>query len=208
MCVYFLLVMVELIVYDSSQIPKYLDRDEMTPTMADIIRFQKAVQSIRKSLPDYLLIRTAFDSNRDNFGGIEQFLSRILANGHDRTDPNDWGVLSEVRRDMLIEQGYAGNDIIWARPVLRDYQPGPYDMSTVERHNIACLMFGGRNYDELFENVYGQKDTDRKKEGLLAVVFFERFSPLQNIRDDLKLTLGNELDANLIGQVQQAGYFR
>lgn len=199
--------MVELLIYDSAHTQYKARSDGTIPPGADLIRFGQVVSMLRESLPDYLLVRSLMDLNRDNFGGLEKFLSGMLSNGHDKTNPKNFvrGLSADQIR-ALTENGYKGTDVIWAKPILRDSKPQPYDKANWDENTTAYLVFDGRAYVELFHLVYGQRDEVRRREGLLAVVFFVRDNKMPQPRDDLRFQLGSELDGSVIAQIQQKGY--
>lgn len=198
--------MAELFIYDSAHVLYKLQADGTIPPGADLVKFKEPIRQLGQTLPDYLLARTLMDINRDNFGGLQKFLSDILLNGHDRTDTNDFGKhLGPLEIKALQEKGYKGSDIFWAKPIQRT-KPELYDLANRDELTTAYLVFDGRAYEELSPQVYGQKDVARRQAALLAIIMFVREGKKPQPRDDLRFQLKLELDTRIIEKIQQKCY--
>ncbi|VVB59293.1 Uncharacterised protein [uncultured archaeon] len=197
--------MVDLFIYDGSPVARdeslnSIQKDEMLQNI-----FCKVISSLKPSLPPELLLRTVLDRKGDNFGGIETFLTSCTNNGHDRTSDSDWGIMTDEMKRELPRRGYTGKDVIWARQGITDENPKPYNWYAAYGMNVGVLIIDKGAYKEEFDQIYGQKDVNTRKNGLLGILLFDMDKEQIEPRDNLHILLGDVKYA--VDEIHQAGYF-
>ncbi len=173
-------------------------------------KLDEALENLRKKMPNYLLLRTVPDFNRESelFHGIDNLLTHCTTNGNDGSDQS---VLDKNidPYGKIAEAGYQREDVMWAKPVLRDKQIAPYTWSGAPNGvSLAILIVDGRAYTELSYTVYGQKDVSQRRKSLLGIVLFD-MGPTGNdiFRPDLHLELTPKSLISITDKIKEAGYF-
>lgn len=195
----------DILVYDGKPIVDIRERQEQD---AEFQRLFQEILAGLENLPDYLLIRNIYSNWGRSIGEIETLLKDCISNGHDRTDPSSWGAGTMEDSGMylqLIGKGYTGQDVIWAKPALSDYDPSPPDFRDFTGITEAVLIIDGRMYNEEFREVYGQKDIQKRIDGLLAILLFDNHAGVSG-RDRLHLKV-EDVSRLPLAEISKAGYF-
>ncbi len=130
-------------------------------------------------LPDYVLLRTIHVPHylgKIVTNKLEKLIEVCAKNGHDRTNPDEWGSIPDDVTRKLIGEGYKGHHVLWVTPFNLKTQPNPRSRgANLLGGYTGILVINGEAYDARQEEmyVYAQRDGETRRKGMVTTVHFD-----------------------------------
>jgi len=138
----------------------------------------KSLQRVADTMTKtYLLLRAVHSI--ETYVVLEKTIAQIFEHGHDRTDPYNYGYISNITAEKLKKKGIKGNQVMLAKPVKREYAE-PYDIGLIAQMPTIIQIMDADMYKYFNRLVYVQKNQKKRVKGLLGVVLLDwtkKFEP-------------------------------